>query len=295
MQPTGMVFLDDEGELRAMASGAAHRLGRRIRVPLAAIFVQRFVGHVSIIAATAPTMAAVIEDLSSPLPSSDAAEGAAFEERDRLARWFFAATALVVAAGIVIQLPVTATTRAGHFADATARTFNVFTFFTIDSNLLLGVTCGLLAIRLERSSALFRVLRLAGVVGMTITGVVFHVALASILELDGWAQAANQLQHTVAPLLAVAGWLLYGPRGQTSRRYALYALAYPIAWMAFTLIRGAAIHWYPYPFIDVDVIGYGRAGVNAVWVAALFLAVTAAAVGLDGFLVRTASWRVGAP
>jgi hypothetical protein len=210
------------------------------------------------------------------------------QQRERQARMWFAVTALVVAAGIVIQIPVTATSSEAHFADPTARVFNIFTFFTIDSNIILGVTCGLLAIRLERTGAAFRVFRLMGVVGMAITGVVFHVALARILELDGWAQAANQLQHTAAPVLAVAGWLLFGPRGLLDRRLAVVALSYPVVWMTFTLIRGAVSHWYPYPFIDVDVLGYGRVAANSVWVTVLFLAVSATAVGVDRFLVRTA-------
>ena len=38
---------------------------------------------------------------------------------------------------------------------------------------------------------------------------------------------------------------------------ALVWLAYPLGWFAYTLVRGRATHWYPYPFVDVTQHGYG--------------------------------------
>jgi hypothetical protein len=52
---------------------------------------------------------------------------------------------------------------------------------------------------------------------------------------------------------------------------AVLSLIFPVLWLAFTLVRGAVIHWYPYPFIDVTRLGYPKAALNCVWVAALFL------------------------
>ena len=90
----------------------------------------------------------------------------------------------------------------------------------------------------------------------------------------------------MVPLLAVLGWLIFGPRGLTSRRVAWLSLLFPACWMAFTLIRGAVIHLYPYPFIDVSVIGYGKAILNAFWFALLLLGLAAGATALDSRLGR---------
>jgi len=57
-----------------------------------------------------------------------------------------------------------------------------------------------------------------------------------------------------------------------------------LCWMAFTLIRGAVIHWYPYPFINVAAIGYAKAALNAFWVALLLLGLAAGATALDARL-----------
>ena len=52
--------------------------------------------------------------------------------------------------------------------------------------------------------------------------------------------------------------------------------------------RGAAIHWYPYPFIDVTRLGYGKAILNCFWVALLLFGLAAGATALDSRLGRRA-------
>jgi len=201
----------------------------------------------------------------------------------RWARAWFAVTALCVVAGVALSV-YTAVKTPGRFHTGVERGFNTFAFFTVDSNLIVGGTTALLAIRPDRTSVTFRTFRLIGLVAITVTGVVYHVALASIFDLDGIDQLGNQLVHTVMPLLTVLGWLMFGPRGQTSRRIAWLSLLFPACWMAFTLIRGAVIHWYPYPFINVAAIGYAKAALNAFWVALLLLGLAAGATALDARL-----------
>jgi hypothetical protein len=197
------------------------------------------------------------------------------------ARAWFAATALAALAGIVIQLPVTAGIRNGFFSSTPARVLNVFAYFTVESNLIVAVTCLLLALRPVRASPVFAAARLTGIVAITITGIVYHVALAKLLDLNSWALVADQLLHTVVPVLAVTGWLAFGPRGLATLRTAAWALVFPVAWLGFTLVRGALIGWYPYPFIDVTTLGYGRALANTGWVALVFFGIAAGAAALD--------------
>jgi hypothetical protein len=132
----------------------------------------------------------------------------------------------------------------------------------------------------------FRVARLTGIVAITITFVVFHAVLKRLLDLESWALVADNLLHTIVPILAVIGWLVFGPRRLTSRRILWLSAVFPIAWCIFTLIRGAIVGWYPYPFIDVNVLGYGKVFVNCVWIAVLYLGVAAALTTFDGWLDR---------
>ncbi|HEY9338061.1 MAG TPA: Pr6Pr family membrane protein [Kribbella sp.] len=196
-------------------------------------------------------------------------------------------TVTVVLAGIVIQLPLSAQNEEGFFSTAPERLFNVFAYFTIQSNLLLGGTVLVLALWPDRTrGAVFKTLRLNGVLCIAVTGIVYHAVLAGLDELSGWAWVSNFLLHTAAPIAGVLGWLLFGPRGQTDWRIVGWSIVYPLLWLAFTLIRGEFVHFYPYPFVNVDEHGYGRVLLNCLLVAVLFLALAAGATTLDRRLRR---------
>jgi hypothetical protein len=156
-------------------------------------------------------------------------------------RWacpWFAATAACVIAGIVIQLIITAQNDQNFGGSPLNRALNIFAFFTIQSNVLIGVTCLMLAIKLDRPSTAFAAFRMAGLVGITVTFIVFHTVLSQLLDLDTWAQAANQLQHTVVPILSIVGWVAFGPRGKASARVVKLAVIFPVLYMIFTAVRG---------------------------------------------------------
>jgi hypothetical protein len=190
---------------------------------------------------------------------------------------------------------VAATAEGVRFHSPLPRSLNVLVFFTIDSNVIMGATSLLLAMNPKRSSTLFNAARLAGVVSIAITGIVFHAVLGKLLDLESWALVADKLTHTVVPIMGVLGWLLYGPRGMTSRRIVRLAVIYPLVWLTFTLIRGAIIDFYPYPFVDVTHLGYGWVVVNCVWIALLYLALASGGAALDRRLTRTTVPEGGVP
>lgn len=206
-------------------------------------------------------------------------------------RVFHGVTAGLVLAGIALQLYVTSTTTGGFFPDNPDRVFNVFAYFTIQSNLLLGGTTLLLALGTASDTTLFRTLRLNGVLCIAVTGVVAHVALAGLVDLSGAAAVADFLLHTATPIAGVLGWLLFGPRGLTSWRIVGWSTVFPLLWLAFTLIRGAAIGFWPYPFVDADDLGWGKVVVNCLLVALLFLALAFGTTVLDRRLNRTSVER----
>jgi hypothetical protein len=208
---------------------------------------------------------------------------------DRLARIFFGVTSAVVTAGLALQLylSVTDDPGAGYFESTPDRIVNFFSFFTVLSNVAVAATTGLLAVRLDRRSALFRTLRLDGLVAIAVTGVVFHLALSDLQELTGWPAFADFVLHTLSPFLAVVGWGVFGPRGALSPRIVLLAVLAPVLWIAYTLVRGANVEdrfgndYYPYPFMNVQEHGYPVVLINVSIVAVLFLAISFGALALD--------------
>ena len=92
---------------------------------------------------------------------------------------------------------------------------------------------------------------------------------------------ADKLLHVVVPLLAVIGWLAFGPRGLVSRADIWPSLIWPIGYLLLILATGPVFDWYPYPFLDVAEHGLGVVLLNALGITVLFLAV-AVRHGLGG-------------
>jgi hypothetical protein len=205
----------------------------------------------------------------------------------RWARPWFAATALCAVLGVVLSIRTAHGNTTGFFDDPIQRGANSLAFFTVQSNIIVAVTTAMLARSVEPMGPAFAVARLVGLVAITVTGIVYHVALASLVELAQWDEFGNQLVHTVVPVLTVVGWLAFGPRGATSARTAWQSLIFPVAWLAFTLIRGAIVDFYPYPFVDVRQLGYVDVIINCVWVSFLMLSLAGGAVLLDRRLSAT--------
>jgi hypothetical protein len=55
----------------------------------------------------------------------------------------------------------------------------------------------------------------------------------------------------------------------------------PVVWLTYTLIRGAIVGWYPYPFIDVGQHGYAKVGAICMAIATLMTALAIGAMWLD--------------
>lgn len=178
------------------------------------------------------------------------------------ARWWHTATAVITAAALLLQLalvikgdPVLVDTAPPALAIRLGR---FLSYFTIQSNLLVLTATAALAIDPTRDGRGFRALRVAGLAGITITGIVHFLLLRPLLDLTGWDWGADKLLHMVVPVLAVTGWALFGPRPRVDRPAVAWALAWPVAWLAWTLGVGAASGWFPYPFLDYDEKGWGH-------------------------------------
>lgn len=151
----------------------------------------------------------------------------------------------------------------------------------MQSNLLVIAVAATLAVRPDRDGRVWRVLRLDAVVCITVTGLVYAVVLRPIVNNEGWAVVTDTGFHVVVPIAAVVGWLAFGPRPRVDARTVGWSVVFPLAWLVYTLLRGAVVHEYPYPFVDVGALGYVRVLLNALGVTALFVALAAAALVVD--------------
>jgi hypothetical protein len=151
-----------------------------------------------------------------------------------------------------------------------------FSYFTIQSNFLVAVSMFFI-LRNRLESQLFRVVRLASLIGITVTGIVAAIALPPSPNYTTGSLICDRLLHIVVPVLTFVGWIAFGPRGLVRREDLLPTLIWPVLWLVATLALGPLVGWYPYPFINVDQIGWARTLVNCTVIAGLFLALAALA------------------
>lgn len=204
--------------------------------------------------------------------------------------WFGLAVSFTLAALGTYPATVRIPTRYGFgvpdgAAGAGDRLADWFCYFTIWSNVTVLVVCTLLATGVVRGAARdtrwFRALRLDTLLMMTVTALVYAVMLAPTAEQRGWENLSNSLLHQVTPLVTVVVWAFLD-RGRRFRwTDVLGALVVPMCWVAVMFARGAVIGRYPYPFVDVAVLGYGTALVNVGVILVFGLTVASAFVGLD--------------
>ena len=133
------------------------------------------------------------------------------KRRDSWARLWFGATAAFAFFGLVLSGIMAYRIRDGFFSEGWKSALNTLVYFTNLSNLIVAVTCLLLAINLDRESLFFRASRLCGLVGITITGIVYHWLLSETHNPEGWNSVWNIVLHYIVPIVAVIGYLLFGP------------------------------------------------------------------------------------
>ena len=167
------------------------------------------------------------------------------------------------------------------------RLIRLFGYFTVLANILIAWVAWTIALGRDNDTAGWRTLRLTSLVAIAVTGLVHWFLLRPLLDLEGADYLADKLLHVAVPLAAVIGWMAFGPRGRVHGRDILASLVFPVAWLAYTLVRGAITGFYPYPFIDADAEGYAAVTLVCVGIATLFVSVAALAWKGDERLTRT--------
>jgi len=151
---------------------------------------------------------------------------------------------------------------------------NFFSYFTNLSNILAAAVLlveSVLTWRGRELGPLWQLLRCVSVVCMALVGIVFSALLRNV-DLGSLLPWINAWLHYVMPVAVVADWLIQSPRRSILLRGIWIAVLVPLAYLAYSLIRGAAITWYPYPFLNPANGGYGAVALTCVFIALAFIA-----------------------
>ena len=194
------------------------------------------------------------------------------------------AAALSLLAGTALSLQLGLSLRLVHAQGGTAIDALVIFlgYFTILSNLFVALTAGAVALAPDSRLA-SPMLRGCAVTAIVVVGLGYHLLLRQIWDPQGWQWVADNLLHYAVPIVALAHWLWFPPQVRLPKRAPLLWALYPVAYLAYALVRGEWIDAYPYPFIDVPSLGYPRVFANAAGLMLVFLAA--------GALLRLAARR----
>ena len=144
--------------------------------------------------------------------------------------------------------------------------FRFFAFFTIDTNIIVALcfTFIFLGSKYPLGRFFAKASTITAItVYITIVGIVYNVILRSIWDPQGMQKIVDELLHSVIPALFIISWLIYVPIEQLKWKNAFPWLIFPIIYMIYALIHGSITKWYPYPFVDVNKLGYKKALLNA--------------------------------
>lgn len=190
-------------------------------------------------------------------------------------RLFAALVSLVACAGLAIQFEATFSTQ-GSVSQAL---WVLVRFFTILTNILVAIQFGALALgRTDVATPS----RLGGTtIAILLVGIVYALLLDGLHRLTGGALLADFLLHKVTPVIAPIGWLVAAPKGRLTSRDPWIWTLYPLAYLAYALLRGTREGTFAYPFLDYPAHGWLHVAAHALVMAAGFVLVGRGLVRLD--------------
>lgn len=162
---------------------------------------------------------------------------------------------------------------------------NFFSFFTNLSNLLAALVLlyGAYRATTERApTPLVDLIRTAAAINMLVVGIVFALLLRDV-DLGALLPWINTELHYVMPVFVVGEWLLLPPPSRLGIRQVVLCLLFPIAYLAYVMVRGAIVNWYPYPFLNPEAVGgYDKVALYALGIVGVFLAASWVASSISG-------------
>lgn len=193
-------------------------------------------------------------------------------------------------AGLSIQLYLIFYSRWTLGASLIGGLVSFFSYFTVLGNTLVAtvLTCELS----PRESAARRWFLQPGVssgvaVSIAVVSLAYNVLLRHLWHPEGWQFVADELLHDIVPLLFLAWWWFCVPKGTLRLKHLALWVIYPLLYFAYLLLRGHLLAVYPYPFIDVDTLGYPQVFVNAGGLLAGFIVIGWVVIALDRWRGRT--------
>jgi len=165
-----------------------------------------------------------------------------------------------------------------------------FSYFTLLSNLLVALACTYLAGRPDGSGFFSRTTVLTAItVYIVIVGIVYNTVLRSIWDPKGLQKVVDELLHVGTPILFLLFWLFFVPKGSLRWKDSFPWMGFPFVYGVCVLLRGSQSGFYPYPFINLDQLGWNQTIIHIIGFTLAFLGTGLLFVGIGKRMSRRRS------
>lgn len=161
-----------------------------------------------------------------------------------------------------------------QFYISTDKFINIISYFTILSNSLIAISLSFSTFFPKTKLGVFfsqLSVKTAVALYIFIVFVVYNTVLRGVWKPTGWQLFLDNMLHVAIPILYILYWLFFVKKAKLNWKNGLYWLLFPFAYLIYSLIRGAFVNWYPYPFLNVAKLGYNQVIVNIIIMLFVFL------------------------
>ncbi len=166
---------------------------------------------------------------------------------------------------------------------------NLFSYFTILCNLLVALSVSFsIFFPKTKIGIYFSSISVQTAIALYIfiVALVYNSVLRGLLLLEGWQILVDNMLHVVIPILYLLYWFFFVPKAYLNWKNGMYWTLFPLLYLIYSLIRGAIVQWYPYPFLNAAKYGYNQVIFNVGIMLLVFFSAGAILIAVNNKIIK---------
>jgi hypothetical protein len=172
---------------------------------------------------------------------------------------------------------------------STGSLVNFLSYFTIQCNLLVAISLTFsLALPASQTGKYFSRVSVQTAIALYIfiVGLIYNLVLRKLNTFSGLQWAVDNILHVLVPVLYVFYWVSFVPKGNLKWIEVTRWAVFPLAYVTYSLVRGSMVHWYPYPFLNLEELGAQQVFLNVAVIILVFIAAGCLSIGISRSLKK---------
>ena len=114
----------------------------------------------------------------------------------------------------------------------------------------------------------------------------YHLLLQDVWNPQGFQYVVDRFLHLINPLFFMAYWLLFEAKKTHKWHIIPQSILVPLIYFSYVLVYGEIFKKYPYPFLDINELGYLKVIITALVLGVAICATTAIFVSISKIMAR---------